>query len=190
MDGEAESVRCPCGNLNCFGLLRKDPEALGVTQYKFGDFGFECFAFSELHHMSFAVGVPEKVEASVLEDGVYEIACSQCGEIFGFFEVGAGFVLAFRRDLPSVGVGRMMYGELLKLPNLPKVLGSYVCQGYGQMSRSPNSYVDFTQFVPRECDFGEVLAYDSDMDVMFAPNFRDCFAEPFEGPQSISFCME
>jgi hypothetical protein len=186
MEGREKDVRCPCGNLNCVGLVPGDAGAFGLAKLRVGIFGGDGFCFARLHHMSFAVGMPEKVEVSVLEDGVYQIKCGQCGEIFGFFEVEAGFVLGYRHDLPGIGMERVVCRELLKLPNLPKVLGSYLCKGQSQLSRSPNSYVDFTQLVPRECDFGEILSYDTDMDVMFSPSFRDCLAGSFEGFQGIS----
>ena len=188
MNAETKCVLCSCGNIDCLDVVPQDPRELGVSEKALASFNSGDFVFCELHHMSLVVSRPEQVLTESNRQ-IYSIKCKTCKKKFLILPATVGYVFAFPKGLMSVSRPFRRGGNLVSFPNFPHSLRPFVCKAATDPMAMTNttSFEDFCKVVPRDSESGEIMSYDTDLDVMFSPEMRDCFIGSFEDIQVPNF---
>jgi hypothetical protein len=146
-----------------------DMSELGVHRRLVTKLGGENMKFAVLHHMALVVSEPAVVHICKIHKRAYEMTCSDCQARFLVVETDTGFAIGFGQELSLEPRKTRTGGSLLNLPELPGPLRSFICKesDRARIQRSAVSFEDLSQLQPREGEAREILAHDTDLDVMF-----------------------
>jgi hypothetical protein len=156
--------------MECSDILLSEIAAFKVRRGAVEKVDVGRMHFSELHHMALVIRDPDVVEGCKIHKYVYELKCKECDGRFLILRVGCGFAIGFDKEMPVTLKRAKIAGNLCTFADFPVSLRRFICRegDKSRMVRSEVSFEDLSTHLPRESENREIMAHDTDFDVMFA----------------------